>query len=1178
MLIQLVGKFQANETHVIYDLPEKLHLSDYQGQSKKRKLYDINNHRLSVSLIALTICENVTHDEHFPEQVKFNYSYWNENANKTKIRIPIIPSEGHHRRSTIFFRPQLDLSTSEEEEEEENVAQEEEEELEGRGRQKRDLTNNTFDVEVRFLQPTHISKIQNVNAKTIDNMFSKLKDYHTVKVNDHFSNLLSHQVTFSKNISENRQGQFTISVSIPPNFFFGFSNKVFWTMLGFTQTDSIGNEKLENNIKYFGIKTNSTEAFKLTGKLYFDSSMTIQTVKDLLSIANIDIPDDIYIFSENLKPKSTQSVTLNPLTVSCITDSAQYLDYITKGIKKAYRKLFLNAAYLPQMKKFENGNTLMFTGSKIKSRGQANLYNFEIEFSTSTIALAQKIGLAADRVIWRPLLNEWRSETLLERAITELSAPNECQIIVPTEPMDVDDSVTTDQSGMSSTERIFIDVKKKITDALLDVSVVAPTKNKLLKLRDQVNELLTNKSMEITFLTELVQLEQRLNTSIQALPDVLDSDDEDDTRHDDHNENTLRIALSTAKRKLKTLQKAVKSCNQDSILALEEKDKRRREELRTAELKRLEDIRLLEVEHKDVVEEIKKDHTQSMRTIENENTQILIDIEALKKQIRLLETSKKNLTEEVRILTDKVNADAKTIDQLKKDVKAKNLEILGIQSSIQTLKREHATALEKSASTAKTEKDLLLADVSSLQSKVDALEKTKKQLEEDAQTLNDQLSDNDTTIKEVRKTLLEKENEILTLTTDINALKNTHKTALSTAKTTSQSEITAKENECTLKLGEAEKEYNRKLNALKATHKKALNQKQLDVADEIKQLKDQLKEAKKDTSTADLLLLNEEHVKALNALRTEKNTQINELNLNAIAAATRISNLEKSLLEAVEDKKTNETKLIEEASEKTKGEKETLTTELTTQYNLEKKRITDEALKEKNALETRYKEKHDGIEAKYKEEKEKVEKGKLEITRLTNENGEKTDKITQLSSALNRKLVEYNELNDQLKTAQNRISQLSRRAVTPEQEEVEEEEEFTTPQRGGGEGGGGGGEGEQEYLDITIQQQQQQNISQRQYTNMLNIKRHHCKPSNSFPNFATILLREGYETDYIGEKGLCCILATITKNQASIHITPNESYLNNSDLTKLTLSFIDEHLNTFKPPNDLYTLATFNIE
>ena len=80
--------------------------------------------------------------------------------------------------------------------------------------------------------------------------------------------------------------------------------------------------------------------------------------------------------------------------------------------------------------------------------------------------------------------------------------------------------------------------------------------------------------MEITFLTELMQLEQHLNTSIQALPDVLDTDDEDDSRDDDHNENTLRIALSTAKRKLKTLQTAVQSCNQDSILALEERDKK----------------------------------------------------------------------------------------------------------------------------------------------------------------------------------------------------------------------------------------------------------------------------------------------------------------------------------------------------------------------------------------------------------------------------------------------------------------------------------------------------------------------------------------------------------------------------------------------------------------------------
>ena len=96
---------------------------------------------------------------------------------------------------------------------------------------------------------------------------------------------------------------------------------------------------------------------------------------------------------------------------------------------------------------------------------------------------------------------------------------------------------------------------------------------------------------------------------------------------------------------------------------------------------------------------------------------------------------------------------------------------------------------------------------------------------------------------------------------------------------------------------------------------------------------------------------------------------------------------------------------------------------------------------------------------------------------------------------------------------------------------------------------------------------------------MLNVKRHHCKPTQSFPNCATVLLMEGIQTDYIGEKGFCCILGTCTKHQSNIQLSnSNQAFINGNDITKLTLEFIDEHLNTFSPPSDLYTLATFNIE
>ena len=134
MYIQLVGKFKANEQQLVFNFPEKLHLCDYSTPAKKRKLYDVNyddqHQRYSVSLIAISICENVNHTDHFPAIKTFNYSDWKDNS-KTRIRIPILASEEvHHRRSTIFYRPDLDLTSSEEEEEVIEVSEEEEEEEE----------------------------------------------------------------------------------------------------------------------------------------------------------------------------------------------------------------------------------------------------------------------------------------------------------------------------------------------------------------------------------------------------------------------------------------------------------------------------------------------------------------------------------------------------------------------------------------------------------------------------------------------------------------------------------------------------------------------------------------------------------------------------------------------------------------------------------------------------------------------------------------------------------------------------------------------------------------------------------------------------------------------------------------------------------------------------------------
>ena len=1188
MYIQLVGKFKANEQQLVFNFPEKLHLCDYSTPAKKRKLYDVNyddqHQRYSVSLIAISICENVNHTDHFPAIKTFNYSDWKDNS-KTRIRIPILASEEvHHRRSTIFYRPDLDLTSSEEEEEVIEVSEEEVEEeeigLDLERRRKRDLRDEKLNIEVRFINSFCISKIQGTNTKTIEHIFTRLRDYHVPKVSDHFVNLLSYPVKFTKHPLVNDPTRFTISVNIPPQFYFGFSNKAFWIMLGFTQSSLFSAEKTKDRIKYYGFKNLGTGPLKMNGTIQIESSVTtVSTIKAQLDMLNIDIPDDIYIYSETLKSSALQSITFTAMDMACITDVSQYLDYITKSIKKAYKRMNLNAAYLPQMRKHETNESLLFSGNKltfvpVMTNNTSGIYNFEIEMS-ATPALIPKVGLASSTVIWKPFQNEWKSNVITTTTDTINVSSRECLVNVPTE--------STDESGVESfsgnqtisdligsqnislNEGIYREIKTKVTDAILNTTNPASTEQ-LKKLKNDLTTVLSSQSMDLSLLSDLLLLEKQLEATLQSRPTVVESDEEID---DNENESTLRIALNTAKTKVTTLQTRLTTCNRDTNIALQQRDQKRRDDLETERLKHEETIKTMEQEHVGIVAAVKEDHRLAVETIQTEKGVLEEDLSTRNTTITNLETEKTNLNRELEILKGKVTLDAETIKELKQNLAEAKYNMAQVKGSIFQLKLTH-----------KNEKSDLESDRLSRKKEFDDLTEEKKALEEKINTLAEEIATKNVDIKQLNRDLEKKTYEVSDIAGTIFTLKNDHETALAKCNNDALIAINAKNTELFEKLETAETEHRNEKTRLTTEHQTILNNKVFELNNQITELQNQLEAKSKDTSVPTITILTEDHKTALEALKKEKEKKINELNENAITAAGKIKSLEDLLKRAADDKRELEQAAID-ASNQSQTDKETLKTELEEKYNNEIQRINSENKIEKEKLENRYKDKLKEINEQYEEKKKEGENQLLKVQSLTDELSEKQTandnkglEIQRLKDTLKLKIEEHTALANQLKEAEDKIKRLSKRATTPprHQEEVEEEEEeeFRTPGREQ--------QQQQEYLDVTIHQEHQ-NISQKQFTNMLNVKRHHCKPTQSFPNCATVLLMEGIQTDYIGEKGFCCILGTCTKHQSNIQLSnSNQAFINGNDITKLTLEFIDEHLNTFSPPSDLYTLATFNIE
>ncbi len=97
---------------------------------------------------------------------------------------------------------------------------------------------------------------------------------------------------------------------------------------------------------------------------------------------------------------------------------------------------------------------------------------------------------------------------------------------------------------------------------------------------------------------------------------------------------------------------------------------------------------------------------------------------------------------------------------------------------------------------------------------------------------------------------------------------------------------------------------------------------------------------------------------------------------------------------------------------------------------------------------------------------------------------------------------------------------------------------------------------------------------------MLYQKTGFCIPSKEFPKYSTIILHEGDPKDFCTQRGMCSILGLGIKTPTTITITSierNPCTVTANEITKLTLEFLDQHLNSFKPTKPHFVSAIFNI-
>ena len=85
-----------------------------------------------------------------------------------------------------------------------------------------------------------------------------------------------------------------------------------------------------------------------------------------------------------------------------------------------------------------------------------------------------------------------------------------------------------------------------------------------------------------------------------------------------------------------------------------------------------------------------------------------------------------------------------------------------------------------------------------------------------------------------------------------------------------------------------------------------------------------------------------------------------------------------------------------------------------------------------------------------------------------------------------------------------------------------------------------------------------------QYFVVANRVQHHiCTKPDIFPEYCTLILKEGEPQDYLSSRGLCSVLGLVRKSQPNI-VSNNCILRNAQSIKNLSIEFVDEALNTFK--------------
>ena len=163
------------------------------------------------------------------------------------------------------------------------------------------------------------------------------------------------------------------------------------------------------------------------------------------------------------------------------------------------------------------------------------------------------------------------------------------------------------------------------------------------------------------------------------------------------------------------------------------------------------------------------------------------------------------------------------------------------------------------------------------------------------------------------------------------------------------------------------------------------------------------------------------------------------------------------------------------------------------------------------------------------------------------------------------------EVEDEATEEEEEVSEAVAEELVPVEAEVDGDEEAPLEAAGGEDVDeeapleAGGGEDVDEEVDPWMEIEID-NPQPRPNANFLvaNVQRNHiCTPPHEFPQYCTVLLKEGEPSDHISTRGACSILGIIRNRNPNI--VPNKAVVKNiKNMKHVAIEFIDEAFNTFK--------------